>query len=139
MPSAVSHLRGAAATSAMSGGGSSGEGVARSVGRRYEREVARHPETGVSTATVIHNFGRVGKVDRAGLARLVSSISRFLDPATALAAACGMDVEVLDSRRLGGGWTLDRVWERLGIGWASAPRSGRSPTGAGWPQTWSSV
>jgi hypothetical protein len=76
----------------------------------------RHPETGVSTAKVVHNFGRVEKVDRAGLARLVSSISRFLDPATAVAAACGMDVEVLDSRRLGGAWTLDRVWERLGIG-----------------------
>jgi hypothetical protein len=76
----------------------------------------RHPETGVSTAKVVHNFGRVEKVDRAGLARLVSSISRFLDPATAVAAASGMDVEVLDSRRLGGAWTLDRAWERLGIG-----------------------
>jgi hypothetical protein len=76
----------------------------------------RHPETGASTAKVIHNFGRVEKVDRAGLARLVSSISRFLDPATAVAAARGLEVEVLDSRRLGGAWTLDRIWERLGIG-----------------------
>jgi hypothetical protein len=25
-------------------------------------------------------------------------------------------VEILDSRRLGGSWTLDRLWERLGIG-----------------------
>jgi len=25
-------------------------------------------------------------------------------------------VEIVDSRRLGGAWTLDRVWERLGIG-----------------------
>jgi hypothetical protein len=25
-------------------------------------------------------------------------------------------VEILDSRRLGGAWVLDRVWERLGIG-----------------------
>ncbi len=76
----------------------------------------RHPQTGVSTAKVIHNFGRVEKVDRAGLARLVSSISRFLDPASAVAAASGMEIEVLDSRRLGGAWTLDRIWERLGIG-----------------------
>src|SRR5690349_549207 len=76
----------------------------------------RHPQTGVPTAKVIHNFGRVGQVDRAGLARLVSSISRFLDPAAAVAAASGVEVEVLDSRRLGGAWTLDRVWERLGIG-----------------------
>jgi hypothetical protein len=76
----------------------------------------RHPQTGVPTAKVIHNFGRVEQVDRAGLARLVSSISRFLDPASAVVAASGMEVEVLESRRLGGAWTLDRVWERLGIG-----------------------
>jgi hypothetical protein len=89
------------------------------MGRRCYLQLAhneRHPGTGVSTAKVIHNFGRVEQVDRAGPARLVSSISRFLDPATALAAASGLEVEVLDSRRLGGAWTLDRIWERLGIG-----------------------
>ncbi len=76
----------------------------------------RHPETGAPTAKVIHSFGRAETVDRAGLARLVSSISRFLDPEQAVAAAAGAEVEVLDSRRLGGAWVLDRVWERLGIG-----------------------
>jgi hypothetical protein len=76
----------------------------------------RHPETGVSTAKVIHNFGRTENVDRAALARLVSSISRFLDPAQAVAAAAGAEVDVLDSRRLGGVFVLDRLWERLG-GW----------------------
>jgi hypothetical protein len=76
----------------------------------------RHPETGSPVAKVIHNFGRAEKVDRAALARLVSSISRFLTPEQAAAAAHGAEVEVLDSRRLGGTWTLDRVWERLGIG-----------------------
>lgn len=76
----------------------------------------RHPETGVSTAKVIHGFGRTETVDRAGLARLVSSISRFLDPEQAVAAAAGAEVEVLDARKLGGAWVLDRVWERLGIG-----------------------
>lgn len=40
----------------------------------------RHPVTGVSTAKVIHNFGRAEKVDRDALGRLVSSISRFLTP-----------------------------------------------------------
>lgn len=77
---------------------------------------SRHPETGVSTASVIHNFGRAETVDREALARLVSSISRFLDPGEALAAASGAEVEVLDSRRLGGTWTLDALWGRLGIG-----------------------
>jgi hypothetical protein len=76
----------------------------------------RHPDTGSPVAKVIHSFGRAEQVDRAALARLVSSISRFLTPEEAAAAATGMDVEVVDSRRLGGTWTLDRVWERLGIG-----------------------
>jgi hypothetical protein len=76
----------------------------------------RHPETGAPTAKVIHSFGRAESVDRAGLSRLVSSISRFLDPEQAVAAAAGVEVDVLDSRRLGGAWVLDRMWERLGIG-----------------------
>jgi len=76
----------------------------------------RHPETGSSVAKVIHNFGRAEQVDRDGLARLVSSISRFLTPEQATAAAHGAEVDIVDSRPLGGAWTLDRVWERLGIG-----------------------
>jgi Transposase DDE domain len=84
----------------------------------------RHPDTGAPTAKVIHNFGRAETVDRAGLSRLVTSISRFLDPAEAVAATVASDpaggmggqIEVLDSRRLGGAWVLDRLWERLGIG-----------------------
>jgi hypothetical protein len=78
----------------------------------------RHPVTGSPVAKVIHNFGRAERVDRAALARLVSSISRFLEPDEALvaAAASAGEVEVLDARRLGGAWVADRVWERLGIG-----------------------
>ena len=76
----------------------------------------RHPETGNSVAKVIHNFGRAEHVDRDALGRLVSSISRFLTPEQAISAAAGAEVEVLDSRHLGGAWTLDRVWEQLGIG-----------------------
>lgn len=76
----------------------------------------RHPVSGSPVAKVIHSFGRADKVDRDALARLVSSISRFLTPDQAAAAAAGAEVEVVDSRRLGGAWTLDRVWERLGIG-----------------------
>ncbi len=40
----------------------------------------RHPDTGASTAKVIHSFGRAQDVDRDALTRLVSSISRFLTP-----------------------------------------------------------
>src|SRR4051795_5429820 len=76
----------------------------------------RHPRTGSPVAKVIHNFGRADRVDRQALGRLVSSISRFLEPEQAVAAAAGTEVEILDSRRLGGAWTLDRLWERLRIG-----------------------
>ena len=76
----------------------------------------RHPQTGSPVAKVIHNFGRAEHVDRDALARLVSSISRFLTPEQAAAAARGAEVEILDSRAMGGAWTLDRMWERLGIG-----------------------
>jgi hypothetical protein len=76
----------------------------------------RHPVTGSPVAKVIHNFGRADRVDRKALGRLVASISRFLEPDQAVAAAAGTEVEILDSRRLGGAWTLDRLWERLGIG-----------------------
>jgi hypothetical protein len=64
----------------------------------------RHPVTGVPSAKVIHNFGRADTVDRDALARLVASISRFLDPQQAIAAAHAGEIEVLDSRRVGGAW-----------------------------------
>lgn len=76
----------------------------------------RHPVTGVPSAKVIHNFGRAETVDRDALARLVASISRFLDPEQAIEAAHTGEIEILDSRRLGGAWLLDQLWERLGIG-----------------------
>jgi hypothetical protein len=76
----------------------------------------RHPVTGSPAAGVIHSFGRAGRVDRAALSRLVDSISRFLDPGQAVAAAAAGEVEVLEARRLGGAWVLDRIWERLRIG-----------------------
>jgi len=76
----------------------------------------RHPRTGSPVAKVIHNFGRADLVDREALRRLVGSISRFLEPEQAAAAAAAGEVEVLDARRMGGGWVLDRLWERLEIG-----------------------
>ena len=76
----------------------------------------RHPQTGTPTAKVIHNFGRADQVDREALRRLVASVSRFLEPAQAVAATAGSDVEIIDSRRFGGAFVLDQLWERLGIG-----------------------
>jgi hypothetical protein len=81
----------------------------------------RHPKTGVPVAKVIHNFGRKDKVDKEALARLVSSISRILDLPLTGSSVAGSDVEIVDSRRLGGAFVLDQMWERLGI--ADALRS----------------
>ena len=78
----------------------------------------RHPVTGSPVAKVIHSFGRADKVDRAALARLVASISRFLDPGKAVAAAAAGEVDVIDSRRMGTAWVLGRLWDRLEIGTA---------------------
>jgi len=75
----------------------------------------RHPVSGQPVAKVIHSFGRAELVDRAALARLVTSISRFLTPEEAVAAVSGSDIEVLDCRPMGGAWVLDQLWERLGI------------------------
>jgi hypothetical protein len=61
----------------------------------------RDPVTGMPKATVVHNFGRADAVDRGGLARLVRSISRFLDPDQAVAASVPGEVEVLDARPMG--------------------------------------
>ncbi len=76
----------------------------------------RHPVTRVPTTKVIHNFGRADRVDREGLARLVRSISRVLDPADAARAEASGEVSVIDSRPMGGAFVLDQLWQRLGIG-----------------------
>jgi hypothetical protein len=85
----------------------------------------RDPDTGVPKARIVHNFGRGDLVDRDGLARLVKSISRFLDPADAVAATAGGEVRILDSRPMGTAWVADRLWQRLGIGAQIAEAAGR--------------
>jgi transposase len=73
-----------------------------------------------SRAEVIHSFGREDRLDRDALARLVRSISRFLEPGEALAATAPQELRFLESRPLGGAWVLDHLWRRLGIGAALA-------------------
>jgi Transposase DDE domain len=76
----------------------------------------RDPVTGVPRARIIHRFGRADQVDRESLARLVRSISRFLDPAEAVAATASGEVQIIESRTMGSAWLADRLWERLEIG-----------------------
>jgi hypothetical protein len=84
----------------------------------------RDPHTGVPRARVVHRFGRADGIDREALGRLVRSISRFLDPADAVAASVGGEVSVLESRAMGSSWLADRLWERLGIGEAIIAAAG---------------
>ena len=73
------------------------------------------PQAKRSRVQVIYNFGREDHHNRAALQRLVASVSRFLDPDQTLAATAGEGMAFVESRPLGGVWTLDGLWRRLGI------------------------
>jgi transposase len=67
-----------------------------------------------ATARVIHNFGRAEEVDRAGIARLISSLARI-----GLGEEPGPDEDAavpLGARALGGVHVARALWEELGIG-----------------------
>jgi Transposase DDE domain len=73
------------------------------------------PQLRRSKVQVVYNFGREDQANREALQRLVASITRFLDPCAALAAAAE-GLEFTESRPVGGTWALDALWARLGIG-----------------------
>ena len=73
------------------------------------------PQKRRSTVQVVYNFGREDAANRDALRRLVASLTRFLDPDAALAAAAD-GLEFTESRPLGGTWALDALWSRLGLG-----------------------
>ena len=79
----------------------------------------RHPQ-----AEVVYSFGREDQLDRAALARLVRSISRFLDPEQALEATATSELRFAGSRPFGGAYVLDALWQRLGIAEAIARAQG---------------
>ncbi|MGH2744040.1 MAG: IS1634 family transposase, partial [Thermoleophilaceae bacterium] len=73
------------------------------------------PQRKMSVARVIHSFGREDRLDRAGLARLVRSLSRVLEPEQALIATAPAELEFVGSAPVGGAWALDGLWRQLGI------------------------
>ena len=96
-------------------------------------QLAHNERTGSGqvVARVIHSFGREDQLDRDALARLVRSISRFLEPGEQLAAAAPDELRFLGSRPFGGGYVLDELWRRLGIAEAIGRLAdGRRVTGA---------
>lgn len=78
-----------------------------------------HNEWDAAAATtrtkILHSFGRTDRLDVAAIERLVASLCRLLDPATALRATSGGEVTFGESRPLGGTNVLDGLWRRLGI------------------------
>ena len=90
-------------------------------------------ETQRSRTKILHNFGREDEVDKDQVRRLVSALSRLLDPAEALAASEPGELSVTASRPLGGTHALDRLWRRLGLDQVTAralaarPGRGRRP------------
>ena len=73
------------------------------------------PATKQARAKVIHSFGREDALDRDAIHRLIKSLTRALDPAQALTLTENAELAFVDSRPLGGAWTLDHLWRRLGI------------------------
>jgi hypothetical protein len=93
----------------------------------------RDPAAQRSRTRVLHNFGREDEIDKEQVRRLVSALSRLLDPAEALAASEPGELPVTASRPPGGTHALDRLWCRLGLDRVTAraltarPGRGRRP------------
>jgi hypothetical protein len=73
----------------------------------------RDPQTGNAVAEVLYSFGRADQIDKAALARLVKSLSRFVEEEPSGAASTEFDFEW--SRPMGGAWVLDQLWKSLEI------------------------
>jgi hypothetical protein len=93
----------------------------------------RDAEARRSRTRVLYDFGREDEIDKEQVRRLVSSLSRLLDPAEALAASGPGELSVSTSRPLGGTHALDALWRRLGLdavtarSLAARPGRGREP------------
>ncbi len=68
-----------------------------------------------SRTKILYSFGRADEVDTAAIKRLIASLSRLLDPASAFAATAGAGLTFLESRPFGGTHVLEGLWRRLGI------------------------
>jgi hypothetical protein len=75
----------------------------------------RDPAAQRSRTRILHNFGREDEIDKDQVRRLVSALSRMLNPAEALAASEPGELSVTASRPAGGTHALDRLWRRLGL------------------------
>ncbi|MCP4238965.1 MAG: IS1634 family transposase [bacterium] len=94
---------------------------------RYVQLAHNRRVGGVTQAEVLVNLGREDQLDLDGLRRLAESITRFTDSngqGQPLPGALG-ELEIVESRPMGGAWLLDGLWKQLGIAQALAKAVGR--------------
>jgi Transposase DDE domain len=84
---------------------------------------------GRAVPRVLFTFGREDDLDRDAVKRLVTSLSRLLEPGEALASTAAGDLEFDSSVPFGGTYVLDHLWRRLKIdrivGQVGQPKRGR--------------
>ena len=73
------------------------------------------PAAKSSKMKVVYNFGRADQVDRAGIERLIGSLTRVLGSEAMLPGAGTPGLEFTQSRPLGGAYVLNGLWDRLGL------------------------
>ena len=73
------------------------------------------PAARASRTRILYSFGRTDQVERAAIERLIASLSRLLDPATAFTTTASSELTFVEARPLGGAHLLDGMWHRLGI------------------------
>lgn len=87
------------------------------------------PVKGRAVPKVLFTFGREDDLDRDAIKRLVTSLSRLLEPGDALASTAAGDLEFVSSVPFGGAYVLDHLWRRLRIdkivGRVGQPKRGR--------------
>ncbi len=68
-----------------------------------------------SKVRVLYSFGREDQLDRNAIRRLIGSLQRALEPDQALAAQAAPGLRLVESRPMGGAWTLDGLWRELAV------------------------
>jgi Transposase DDE domain len=72
------------------------------------------PSSRQAKAKVLFSFGRADKLDHDAISRLITSLSRALPSSEALSLQAP-ELQLIDSRPLGGAWLLDQLWQQLGV------------------------
>jgi hypothetical protein len=68
-----------------------------------------------SVPKVVYSFGREDQLNKDAIRRLVTSLSRLLEPGDTPTATADGELAFAESRPYGGAYVLDALWRRLGI------------------------